>query len=103
METPDPSRAGPGLASRLAGRGRALTSGGGPLGALLVALVAGACAWLLTPGTFIQRTPGEEALGTPALGNYKAPRDYEVLDEEATRELRDLAAAAERPVFDWDE
>ncbi|HEX7622117.1 MAG TPA: phosphohydrolase, partial [Anaeromyxobacteraceae bacterium] len=103
METPDPSRAGPGLASRLAGRGRALTSGGGPLGALLVALVAGACAWLLTPGTFIQRTPGEEALGTPALGNYKAPRDYEVLDEEATRELRAAATAAERPVFDWDE
>jgi cyclic-di-AMP phosphodiesterase PgpH len=103
VEIPDPSRAGPGLASRLARRGRALTGGGRPLGALLVALVAGACAWLLTPGTFTQRTPGEEALGTPALGNYKASRDYEVLDEDATRELRSAAAAAERPVFDWDE
>ena len=103
VETSAHSRAGPGLASRLARRGRALASGGSPLGVLLVALVAGACAWLLTPGAFTQRTPGDEALGTPALGNYKAARDYEVQDEEATRELRDAAAAAERPVFDWDE
>ncbi|GEJ56196.1 HD family phosphohydrolase [Anaeromyxobacter diazotrophicus] len=99
MENPDPSRQPPGWAARLA---RAVR-GGALLEALLVALLAGGSAWLLAPGALTQRTPGDDALGTPALGNYKAARDYEVVDEEATREQRAAAVAAERPVFDWDE
>ena len=99
VETPDPSQQPPGWPVRLA---RAATSGA-LLGSLLIALLAAGSAWLLAPGSFTQRTPGEDALGTPALGNYKAARDYEVVDEEATREQRAAAVGAERPVFDWDE
>jgi cyclic-di-AMP phosphodiesterase PgpH len=100
VENPDRSQQPPtGWPGRLA---RAATSGA-LLGGLLVALLAAGSAWLLAPGSFTQRTPGDDALGTPALGNYKAARDYEVVDEEATREQRAAAVAAERPVFDWDE
>ena len=68
-------------------------AGGGVVGALfravlLCALAAGA-AWLLTPAPYAQRLPGDEALGTPALGDYRAARDYDIVDEEATRALRE--------------
>src|SRR5919198_4047 len=69
---------------------------------LLCALAAGA-AWLLTPAPYAQRLPGDEALGTPALGDYRAARDYDIVDEEATRVLRDAAAGAERSVYDYDD
>ncbi len=80
----------------------AALAAGAPALALLLALSA-ASAWLLTPGTFGQRLPGDDALGTPASGNHKASRDYVILDEEATRGARAAAAAAEPPVFDLDE
>ncbi|HET9594471.1 MAG TPA: HDIG domain-containing protein, partial [Anaeromyxobacteraceae bacterium] len=64
---------------------------------------AAACAWLLAPAGFAQRLPGDDALGTPALGTYKAARDYDIPDEEATRGDRAAAMAAEPPVFDLDE
>ena len=76
---------------------------GALLGALLVAAVAGVVALLLTPETFTQRIPGDDALGTPAVGNYKAARDYLIVDAEATREARAAAAAAERPVYTFDD
>jgi putative nucleotidyltransferase with HDIG domain len=72
-------------------------------GGALVAALAAASAWLLAPGGFAQRLPGDEALGTPALGTYKAARDYDIPDDEATRADRAAAAAAEPPVFDLDE
>ena len=99
----DPSQAPPGLLGRLSSRSSVARIAGAALATLLVLAVALASAWLLTPGSFIQRLPGDEALGTPALGNFKAARDYDIVDAEATREQRDAAAAAELPVFDWDE
>ncbi len=68
---------------------------------LLVGVSAGT-AWLLTPGSRVQLMPSHEALGTAAVGTIRAARDYEILDEEATRRLREEAAAAERPVYDHD-
>jgi putative nucleotidyltransferase with HDIG domain len=86
--------AAPGGAGRRAGRaGRA---------ALLLA-VAALAGWLVAPGTFWRHIPGEDALGTPAVGTWKAPRDYEILDEEATAKLRAEAAEGERAVWDLDD
>jgi putative nucleotidyltransferase with HDIG domain len=47
--------------------------------------------------------PEADALGTPAVGTYKAARDYEIADPDATQRLRDQAVAAERPVYDFDD
>jgi putative nucleotidyltransferase with HDIG domain len=86
-----------GLAARLS------RSAGKVLAGALVAAVSLACAWLLTPGSYTRRLPGDEALGTPALGNFKAERDYAIVDEDATSELRATAVASVRPVFDHDD
>jgi hypothetical protein len=99
----DPSQRSRGLLARLLARSSTGGLSAGGLALTLVLAVAGGSAWLLTPGRFTQRTPGNDALGTPALGNFKAPHDFDVSDPDATRELRDAAAAAELPVFDWDE
>jgi putative nucleotidyltransferase with HDIG domain len=100
---PDPSQKPPGLLARLAGPRRGEGRPGRLLGAALTLAVAGGAAWLLTPGSLAQRFPGEDAVGTPAVGSFRASRDYEILDEEATGRLRDEAAAAEPLVFDDDE
>jgi cyclic-di-AMP phosphodiesterase PgpH len=92
-----------GLLAWLVERSSTASSAGRLLALALVLAVAGASSWLLTPGAFAQRMPGDDALGTPALGNFKAARDYDILDPEATRESREAAVAAELPVFDWDE
>lgn len=73
------------------------------LGVLLVLLVGIASAWLLSPGSTVQRIPGDDALATPAVGTIKATRDYEIPDEEATSQRQEEAAAAERPVYDHDD
>ncbi|MFL5300512.1 MAG: phosphohydrolase, partial [Anaeromyxobacteraceae bacterium] len=70
--------------------------------ALLAAVAIGA-AWLLTPGGYAERMPGDDALGSPAVGTFKASRDLEVLDAAATERLRTEAAAAERTVWSFDE
>ena len=102
--TPDePSQKPSGLLARLVDRSSSASFAGAVLAVALVLAVAAASSWLLTPGALTQRMPGDEALGTPALGNFKAARDYDILDPDATREQRDAAVAAERPVFDWDE
>jgi hypothetical protein len=93
----------PGLLARLVERSSTVGSARALLAVALVLVVAGGASWLLTPGALTQRMPGDDALGTPALGNLKAARDYDVADAEATRERRDAAEAAELPVFDWDE
>ena len=99
MAEPSPPAPPPGRSSatgrgELAGRAVAL---------LLLSGVAAGSAWLLTPGSRVQRMPTHEALGTAAVGTIKAARDYEILDEEATRRRREEAAAAERPVYDHDD
>ncbi len=103
MTPEDPSQRSRGLPARLAARFSTRGLGGAVLAAALVLGVAGGASWLVTPGAFSQRTPGDDALGTPAIGNFKAAHDYDVPDPDATRELRDAAVAAELPVFDWDE
>ncbi len=97
------SETSPGLLARLLERSSSASAAGVLLAVALVLVIAGTSSWLLTPGAFTQRMPGDDALGTPALGNFKAARDYDILDPEATREHRDAAVAAELPVFDWDE
>jgi putative nucleotidyltransferase with HDIG domain len=69
---------------------------------LLFALVVGASGWLLSPGSDPRRLPADDALGRPAPFTVKAPRDYEIPDEEATSRRREEAAASERPVYDHD-
>ncbi len=65
---------------------------------LLVAVISCAAAWLLAPAG-APRLPGPEALGTPAPATVKADRDYDVVDQEATRRRRVEASQAERPVY----
>jgi putative nucleotidyltransferase with HDIG domain len=103
VSTADPSQKAPGLLARLVQRSSAAGAAGSMLAVVLVAAVAAGSAWLLAPGPFTQRLPGDDALGTPAVGSFKAGRDYDIVDDEATRELRDQAVAAELPVFAWDE
>jgi putative nucleotidyltransferase with HDIG domain len=86
-------------AARLAGKRFANRA----LGALLVLGVTAASAWLLSPGSTTQRMPGDDALGTPAVGTIKAARDYDIPDEEATSHRREETAATERPVYDHDD
>jgi len=69
--------------------------------ALLVAVAVGA-AFVLFPGGDSQWIPGDEALGQPAAATVRAPRDFAVPDDDATRRRRDEAAAAEPRVFDHD-
>lgn len=57
---------------------------------------------MLAPGA-PATAPGEEALGTPAVGTFKAPRELEIPDPEATERLRAQAVASERPVWNFDE
>ncbi len=71
------------------------------LGGLLVLAVSGTAAVLLAPGDS-RRLPGPADLGAPAARTYKADRDYEIVDEEATARRRAEAARAERPVWEHD-
>ena len=96
---PDPQ---PGPLAPLAARVASRRVGGRLLGAFLLAGVAAVSGWLLAPGDAALRMPGDEALGTPAVGTFKAPRDYDIPDEETTRRRREEAAAAERRVYDHD-
>ena len=101
-ETPEPGPQ-PGPLAPIADRLASRRVGGRLLGGLLVAGVAVASGWLLAPGGAALRTPGDDALGTPAVGTFKAARDYDIPDEETTHRRRDEAAAAERRVYDHDD
>jgi len=101
-EAPEPGP-GPGPLAPLAARIASRRVGGRLLGAFLFAGVAAASGWLLAPGDVALRMPGDEALGTPAVGTFKAARDYDIPDEETTRRRREEAAAAERRVYDHDD
>jgi putative nucleotidyltransferase with HDIG domain len=70
---------------------------------LLTLLVAAAAGWLLTPGSYPQRMPQDDALGTPAVGTFRASRDYEILDTDATRRRQAEVEASQRPVYDYDD
>ena len=103
MAPADPSRSPPGLLARLAASHAWRRLGGWLLGAALTAAAALCGAWLLVPRTLAPRFPGDEALGTAAPVTIRATRDYEVPDVEATARLREEAAAAQPPVYDYDE
>ncbi len=71
--------------------------------ALVLAVLAVLCAYLLTPGLFSQRIPfGEESLNTFSNTVVKATRDYDIPDEETTRKKREEAREALLPVYDYD-
>ncbi|HSN92910.1 MAG TPA: HDIG domain-containing protein [Anaeromyxobacteraceae bacterium] len=93
--TPQPTREG--RLARLVRR----DAGAHALSALLVATVSAAAGVLLVPGP-AQRLPGPESLGMPAPATFKADRDYEIVDEEATARRRAEAAAAVPPVYQED-
>ena len=60
----------------------------------ILALVAVVCAYLLTPGRYIQRIPyGEESIGQFAKAVEKATRDYDIPDEETTLRKREEVPA----------
>jgi len=103
VSSTDPSQKVPGLLARLVRPLPGRDPAGWLLGAALAAGLALAAAWLLTPQELSQRFPGEESLGAPAPAGLKAARDYEILDAEATAQLREEAAAAEPTVYDLDE
>jgi putative nucleotidyltransferase with HDIG domain len=71
---------------------------------LLMLLGVGAGAGLLlSPGVSTQRLPyGDPSLGRVATRTVRARRDYDVLDEEATRKRREEAQSEVRPVYDYD-
>jgi putative nucleotidyltransferase with HDIG domain len=93
----------PGLLARLAAPARVRAAARWLLGAALLGAVAACAAWVFTRGSLPQRFPGEDALGTPAVGTFRAPRDYEFVDVEATARIREEAAAAAPQVWDYDE
>jgi len=68
----------------------------------LVALVGVVAGLLLAPAG-ATRLPGADALGSPAPKTFKADRDYDIADEEATSRRRAEAAAAQPPVYDLDD
>ncbi len=71
---------------------------------LLMLLGVGAGAGLLlSPGVSTQRLPfGDPSLGRIATQTVRARRDYDILDEEATRKRREEAQAEVRRVYDYD-
>jgi putative nucleotidyltransferase with HDIG domain len=95
-KSPEPPSA---PAKRLAGE----VIAGRIISVLLTLLVAAAAGWLLTPGSYPQRMPQDDALGTPAVGTIRASRDYEILDTEATRRRQSDVEASQRPVYDYDD
>lgn len=75
---------------------------------LLLLAVSVLCAFLLSPGFYSQQIPElrDEDVGKPFRANsasgFKAGRDYEIVDQTTTEQRRAEAAAAVRPVFDYD-
>jgi putative nucleotidyltransferase with HDIG domain len=69
----------------------------------LVASIGIVAAFLLAPGSSVRRLPTWDALSTPATATFKADRDYEIVDEEATGRRRAEASGAQRAVYDLDE
>ncbi len=69
----------------------------------LLAVLALASSYLLTPGLFAQRIPyGEESIGQFSETVVKATRDFDIPDEETTRRKREEAREAVLPVYDYD-
>lgn len=110
-ETPQPQSpavpgppSGPSAADleRSARFGAALVYGG------ILAAVAVASAFLVSPGLYSQTIPTltPDQVGKPfraaSASGLKAGRDYEILDEQRTRAYRDEARAKVLPVFDYD-
>ncbi|HVI95238.1 MAG TPA: HDIG domain-containing protein [Anaeromyxobacter sp.] len=95
MTTPDPPPPVPAPPPRVVDwPGRALRLG-------LVAVLSAAAGLLLAPAA-AHRLPGPEALGLPSPATFKADRDYDIVDEDATARRRTEAAEAEPLVYDHD-
>lgn len=103
-----PSGSDPGLGRARDERGRAAdlyarldaSSAFRPVVVIVTAALAGL---LVAPQLATQSYPSDPSLlGTPATANYKAPRDIEVIDEEATARLRETTAGEVRRVYDFD-
>src|SRR5579863_4885608 len=77
---------------------------GAATSAVLVALVAGVCGYLLTPVIYTQRIPyvDESSLSQISTVTVKAQRDYDIPDEETTNQKRTDARAAVKPVYRYD-
>lgn len=71
-------------------------------GVLVLAGLAAGAASLLPPADVAGELPGDEALGTFAVQTVKANRDYIIPDPQATAALKEDAARAVRPVYDFD-
>ncbi len=75
----------------------------GVRGPVLLVVPALAAGLLLAPQLATRSYPTDPSLlGTPALGNIKAPHDIDVVDEETTQRLREEAVSQVRRVYDYD-
>lgn len=70
-------------------------------GVLVLAALALGVAYVLPAPSLTHELPGDDALGSLAPRSIKANRDYAIPDPEATAALRDEAARAVRPVYDF--
>ena len=68
----------------------------------MLAGVGVGAAFLLTPLGLTPAIPDADTLGQPAPATIRAPRDFDVLDREATAQKREEAARAVWPVYDFD-
>jgi putative nucleotidyltransferase with HDIG domain len=68
----------------------------------VLAAVAVSATFLLTPSRLTPQIPGDDSLGQIATAAIRAPRDFDVRDEEATAQKREEAARSVWAVYDFD-
>ena len=68
----------------------------------VLAAVAVSATFLLTPSRLTPAIPGDDSLGQIATATIRAPRDFDVRDQEATAQKRDEAARSVWAVYDFD-
>jgi cyclic-di-AMP phosphodiesterase PgpH len=108
MADPDTSPPAPSPLDALARRFRVpLGSGRLATQLLLLALVATAAGFFISPGLYTQQIPalGPESLGRPfrasSPSGFKAGHDYDIVHAGMTAQRRAEARAAVRPVYDY--
>ncbi|HWE25033.1 MAG TPA: hypothetical protein VG496_13930, partial [Myxococcales bacterium] len=68
----------------------------------VLAAVAVSATFLLTPSRLTPQIPGDDSLGQIATASIRAPRDFDVRDQEATAQKREEAARSVWAVYDFD-
>ena len=68
----------------------------------VLAAVAGSATFLLAPSRLMPAIPGDDSLGQVAAATIRAPRDFDVRDDEATAQKREEAARSVWAVYDFD-